>query len=293
MREGAPQWLGAEEDERDFNSADEHDDDRLLDHTELATHAARAAAFEEAMKRRGFALRRMAPDGNCLFRAVSESVYGDAEMHAYVRQLCVEHMRKECAHFSRYVTQDFSSYLERKARLGVHGNNVEMAALSEMYCRPLLVYQHSTEPINTFQPQEGGAGGQPPIHLSYEGGRHYNALIDLDEPAVGVGLGLAGYEPQAQRQAELKSATAASEREALDSELLGAAAASSEQHEIEAQIERAVAEVRPRSRGRTRHAFPSARAACALVRYAHPHMVGTEPAARCVPTRLAGVVASA
>ena len=34
----------------------------------------------------------MLPDGNCLFRAVADQVYGDPEMHADVRHLCVDYM---------------------------------------------------------------------------------------------------------------------------------------------------------------------------------------------------------
>ena len=34
----------------------------------------------------------MAEDGNCLFRAVSDQVYGDAEMHGETRQMCIDYM---------------------------------------------------------------------------------------------------------------------------------------------------------------------------------------------------------
>ena len=61
--------------------------------------------FEEKLLARGLRIRRMAEDGNCLFRAVSDRVYGDAEMHDVVRRLCLDHIEKERDHFSQYVTQ--------------------------------------------------------------------------------------------------------------------------------------------------------------------------------------------
>jgi len=213
------------------------------------------------MKCRGFVLKRVAPDGNCLFRAVSEAVYGDDGMHDALRELCVQYMRKERSHFSRYVTEDFEAYLARKAQPSVHGNNVEMHALCELFCRPILVYNYAPTPINSFQPVGGEGGGDgggeksgdsggradgdgaAPIHLSYHNRSHFNALIDTRRPAVGVGLSLPGYDSaQLVRRGESDAlaAAAASERETIDAQFFAAAAGDSEDVEIDEQIERAV-----------------------------------------------------
>jgi OTU domain-containing protein 5 len=251
--------------------------------------AAREAAFEQLMQRRGFALQHIEPDGNCLFRAISWHLYGGGEMHLHVRQLCVEFMRKERAYFERFVTEDFDAYLERKARPGVHGNHVEIHALCEMYCRPVLIYSYSDTPINSFQPESatpidapqpegagGGAagGGAPagpsasaqasqlaPIHLSYHNGSHYNALIDLDAPAVGVGLGLAAYEPAAEREQQLKAAAASSEATALEETVVREATLASEMDSIEAEMERAAMEVCARRAARGVRSVPQPAAA--------------------------------
>jgi len=216
------------------------------------------------MKCRGFVLKRVAPDGNCLFRAVSEAVYGDDGMHDALRELCVQYMRKERSHFSRYVTEDFEAYLARKAQPSVHGNNVEMHALCELFCRPILVYNYAPTPINSFQPVGGEGGGDgggeksgdsggradgdgaAPIHLSYHNRSHFNALIDTRRPAVGVGLSLPGYDSaQLVRRGESDAlaAAAASERETIDAQFFAAAAGDSEDVEIDEQIERAVLQV--------------------------------------------------
>jgi OTU domain-containing protein 5 len=48
--------------------------------------------FVEVLRGRGLEIRKQAGDGNCLFRAVSEQVYGDPEMHGQVRRLSLEFM---------------------------------------------------------------------------------------------------------------------------------------------------------------------------------------------------------
>jgi OTU domain-containing protein 5 len=53
----------------------------------------RERQFEIEIKRaKGLEIRRMLGDGNCLFRAVSDQVYGDAEMHSDTRQMCIDYM---------------------------------------------------------------------------------------------------------------------------------------------------------------------------------------------------------
>ena len=49
------------------------------------------------------------------------------------------------------MTEEISEYVERKRFHGVHGNHLEIQALSEMYNRPIHIYCYSAEPINIFQ----------------------------------------------------------------------------------------------------------------------------------------------
>ena len=95
---------------------------------DLATAAAREQHFEQQIAQRGLEVKRMAQDGNCLFRCVADRVYGDAEMHDVVRGLCMDHVERERDHFSAYVTEDFDAYVQRKRRDRVHGNHLELQA---------------------------------------------------------------------------------------------------------------------------------------------------------------------
>lgn len=49
--------------------------------------------FEVEIRRvKGFEVRRMLADGNCLFRAVADQVYGDPEAYDMARQMCIDYM---------------------------------------------------------------------------------------------------------------------------------------------------------------------------------------------------------
>lgn len=50
--------------------------------------------FEKLMKKRGFVIKPMGQDGACLFRSVADQVYGDQEMHAVVRNHCMDYIVK-------------------------------------------------------------------------------------------------------------------------------------------------------------------------------------------------------
>lgn len=51
---------------------------------------------------------------------------------------------KNADYFSNYVTEDFTTYINRKRKNNCHGNHIEMQAMAEMYNRPVEVYQHGT-----------------------------------------------------------------------------------------------------------------------------------------------------
>lgn len=46
----------------------------------------------EISRTKGLEVKRMLEDGNCLFRAIADQVYGDPEAHAMARQMCIDYM---------------------------------------------------------------------------------------------------------------------------------------------------------------------------------------------------------
>ncbi|PPD71276.1 hypothetical protein GOBAR_DD31838 [Gossypium barbadense] len=197
-----------------YNSADEQNPCFVSSYND----AERERQFEIDIRRaKGLEVKRMLEDGNCLFRAVADQVYGDSEAYDLIRQMCIDYMERERDHFSQFITEGFTSYCKRKRRdksiskiastlfdefknvessnllddaffsAKVYGNNVEIQALSEMYNRPIHIYSYSIEPINIFHGSYNS--DTPPIRLSYHHGNHYNSLVDPRRLTVGAGLG--------------------------------------------------------------------------------------------------------
>ncbi|KAJ8301676.1 hypothetical protein KUTeg_020663 [Tegillarca granosa] len=178
-----------EYDETGYNSEDEYTCPSYPDNIDELERW-----FEQTLKeKKGFIIKKMGEDGACLFRAVADQVYGDQEMHSVVRKHCVDYMAKNADYYSHYVTEDFTTYLNRKKMDSCHGNHVEMQAICEMFNRPIQVYQYSLEPINTFNCSY--TTEDTPIRISYHRNVHYNSIVDPCKASIGVGLGLPGLHP--------------------------------------------------------------------------------------------------
>jgi OTU domain-containing protein 5 len=146
--------------------------------------------LRESLAKKGLQVVIMPPDGNCLFHAVADQIYGDHSYHDVVRKQCLDYMEKERNHFSQFITEDFNAYIARKRQLGVHGNHVELQAITEIYSRPVEIYALDENPLNIFQGSY--EVDNPPIMLSYHFGNHYNSVRDPNKPTAGFGLGLPG-----------------------------------------------------------------------------------------------------
>lgn len=176
-----------------YNSGDEHvgQKDAQLTPDEWQK---RDEAFVKIMSDRGFVIKEMVEDGACLFRAISMQIFGDQDMHEMIRQQTMDYIYQNREYFAQFVTEDINSYVTRKRANHVHGNHIEIQAMSEMYNRSVELYCYQLEPINIFNSEQLQNGNEP-LRLSYQRCSHYNAILDPYKASVGVGLGLAGYRP--------------------------------------------------------------------------------------------------
>ncbi|KAK4872124.1 hypothetical protein RN001_016248 [Aquatica leii] len=182
-----------DEDGSGCNSEDEYDSRRPMTIASPTAEewARRDAYFSRCLLKLGYEIKKMHEDGACLFRAIADQVYGDQELHSTVRSQCMDYIVKNQDFFAPYVTEDFHKYVERKRRWHVHGNHLEIQALSEMYNRTIEVYCYHTEPINIFNASSMNA--YEPIRVSYHRMCHYNSITNPKKPSVLVGLGLPNY----------------------------------------------------------------------------------------------------
>lgn len=220
-----------------YNSADEQGPCFVSSYNDTE----RERQFELDIRRvKGFELRRMLEDGNCLFRAVADQVYGDSELHDLVRQMCIDYMEQERDHFSQFMTEGFTSYIQRKRRNKVYGNNIEIQALAEMYNRPIHIYCYTTEPINIFHGSYNT--DVPPIRLSFHSGNHYNSLVDPRRLAIGAGLGFSSLQGRNIDRDQVKAAIKAQQDQQIDNALLAEGQFYSDLELTEKEMERMVME---------------------------------------------------
>uniref|UniRef100_A0ACD5UYK2 Uncharacterized protein n=1 Tax=Avena sativa TaxID=4498 RepID=A0ACD5UYK2_AVESA len=221
-----------------YNSADEQGPC----YTSNYDDSEREHMFEHDLRRvKGFEIKKMAADGNCLFRAVADQVYGDPEAYDMARQMCVDYMERERDHFSQFMTEGFMSYCKRKRRDKVYGNNIELQAFAEMYNRPIHIYSYSTEPINIFQGNYDT--DVPPVRLSYHHGNHYNSVVDPRRLTVGAGLGFSSLRgTNSVDRDQVKAAIKAQQDQQIENALLAEGRLYSDLELTEKEIERMVME---------------------------------------------------
>ncbi|XP_023247466.1 OTU domain-containing protein 5-B isoform X2 [Copidosoma floridanum] len=191
-----------------YNSGDEYTG-RTGNNLSATEWQERDRWFEKRLRKIGFNIKKMGEDGACLFRAVADQVYGDQEMHGVVRRHCMDYIAGNQEFFSHFVAEDFTEYVDRKRQEYVHGNHIEMQAMSEMYNRSIELFCYSTEPINIFHGVQ--KTDNEPIRLSYQRGSHYNSIVDPYKATVGVGLGLPAFNPGAADRALVSDAVRQSE----------------------------------------------------------------------------------
>uniref|UniRef100_A0A915K4L6 ubiquitinyl hydrolase 1 n=1 Tax=Romanomermis culicivorax TaxID=13658 RepID=A0A915K4L6_ROMCU len=202
-----------------YNSEDEYE--RSANGSEYSEELERK--FEEKLRKtKGYTIKKMKEDGACLFRSVADQIYGDQEMHGVVRKLCMDYMAKNADHFSAFVTEDFSTYIDRKRMESAHGNHAEIQALAEMFNRPIEVYRYSMDPINTFYTMNSSPRSEPsaPIRVTYHRNMHYNSLVDPYAATIGVGLGLPQFYPGMADKNLLNDVQRASEQDEIERAML-------------------------------------------------------------------------
>ncbi|XVF05131.1 hypothetical protein REPUB_Repub05bG0145100 [Reevesia pubescens] len=220
-----------------YNSADEQNPSFVSSYDD----AERERQFELDIRRaKSLEVKRMLEDGNCLFRAVADQVYGDSEAYDLIRQMCIDYMERERDHFSQFITEGFTSYCKRKRRDKVYGNNMEIQVLSEMYNRPIHIYSYSIEPINIFHGSYNT--DTPPIRLSYHHGNHYNSLVDPRRLTIGAGLGFSCLRGANVDKDQVKAAIKAQQDQQIDNALLAEGRFYSDLELTEKEIERTVME---------------------------------------------------
>lgn len=150
------------------------------------------------MKSINYKIREIEGDGNCLYRAIADQVYGTENYFDIVKSRCIDYIEIEKDFFCQFIEggkDKFEDYIAMKRMNGVWGDDIEIQALSEIYNRPIELYSHSKEPLKTFHETSNSYtrgyerennndtkdnNSKFPIRLSYHGRSHYNSIIPMD-----------------------------------------------------------------------------------------------------------------
>ena len=142
------------------------------------------------LEKLNFFIKKMEGDGNCMFRAVSDQIYGNEDYHNIIREKCMKYLLIEKKFFSQFIEggeKEFDNYVNMKSKSGVWGDDVELQAISEIYNRPIEIYCGLDKPLKTFHENINEFNMKKndnkevviisPIRISYHGNEHYNSII--------------------------------------------------------------------------------------------------------------------
>jgi len=155
--------------------------------------------------------------GDCLFRALSDQLYGDESHHYEIRARVVQHMRENASIYRSFTAIDaggairrnprrnatsygsvsrempseeqidrrFYDNLNEMAKAGTYGDHLEIQAFCETYGVDVKIYQKETGEI-TLEASRIMEEKKPLVLLAYHNYEHYSTVHSLGTPHTGI-----------------------------------------------------------------------------------------------------------
>lgn len=149
---------------------------------------------EHHYERLGWRVTSIEKDGNCLFRAISDQLYGSERFHQDIRQRLVDFIAREKDIFAPFVElegESMDAYCTRMRRSGEWGGNPELYAAAKSFNIHLVVHQGPLRRLriendDPSDPTSQNKGLPPPpakpyrtLHLLFKD-EHYRSLRPKD-----------------------------------------------------------------------------------------------------------------
>nr|XP_045004998.1 OTU domain-containing protein 1 [Jaculus jaculus] len=152
----------------------------------LALYLAEVERQDKYLRQRNKFRFHIIPDGNCLYRAVSKTVYGDQSLHRELREQTVHYIADHLDHFSPLIEGDVGEFIIAAAQDGAWAGYPELLAMGQM----LNVNIHLTTggrlespTVSTMIHYLGPEDSlRPSIWLSWLSNGHYDAVFDHSYP---------------------------------------------------------------------------------------------------------------
>ncbi|KAI9683554.1 MAG: hypothetical protein M1829_004857 [Trizodia sp. TS-e1964] len=155
-------------------------------------------------------------DGNCLFNALSDQIYGNEKGHKEIRARVIEYMRENADYYKKFIVvhpgggtrrnpkrkntapppptvpQDptpaeidraFEKHLKEMARGGTWGDNLEINAFVGAYGTTVVVHQ-KTFSVTVSRGEE--SEDRPVAHVAYHDYQHYSSVRNIKGPHEGL-----------------------------------------------------------------------------------------------------------
>lgn len=128
------------------------------------------------------------PDGNCMFRAISDQVAGDDRQYREVRQDICDYLESRPDEYSAFIMGNYENYVRQMRKNGEYGTQVELAAYSHMTLTDIHLFRPDTYYVmhcdnnatKKLAPHEKNR-----IFLAYHDHEHYSSIRNNKGPHVG------------------------------------------------------------------------------------------------------------
>lgn len=150
----------------------------------------------------GCKLHEVEADGNCLFRALGDQLFGDQHEHEDVRKRIVDYLEQHRDDFEPFMEDEekFDKYCDRMREDGTWGGNQELYAAARLF--QVYVVVHQDQPSARLMVIE--CDRLKPtrfVHVAYHGEDHYDSVRSLRDPVdpdalpVPIELDCDGFRP--------------------------------------------------------------------------------------------------
>lgn len=135
--------------------------------------------FSDQLEAIGLAIKDVAGDGNCLFRAMADQITGDPNNHAVYRKQICEYILHNREDFEPFIEDDepFEEYLSRMRRNATWGGHLEIQACCMLFQVNITIHQLNQPRWELTYP----GFATKTIHFSYHNGQHYSSVRMLGD----------------------------------------------------------------------------------------------------------------
>lgn len=172
--------------------------------------------LEAQLKKMGLYAANTLGDGNCLFRALADQLYGSPDAHARIRAEVCTYLAQHEARYKAFVDTDeeesWETHLQQMAKHGTYGGHLELSAFANLHRRPIKIIQPGMVYVISHEDESPGAGAEGsskrtrskgksttltseptdsnsstnPLYLVYHQWEHYSSVRNLQGPHTGL-----------------------------------------------------------------------------------------------------------